>query len=290
MTPIRLAAAIALLQAGGVPLRYGAGAGSGDRIFTEQRISIRVGGTGALTDLAFSLYPLLKMQKLLLRAEGTRTIEPGGRHRFAHDEARVEMRFEDKDLEYDFTRGMPPENDKDKLRQMMWVLGASGRSFTLSPAGEYGSEDATQDHHGEALDLIALGVTRMPPGPVKEGDSYEREWRGARSDREKKNVFAFRQEVRVEKIENRDGKKTAILSSTLAGTLEPLEKESRKPGESPRATVEGKTTLVLEVDGGRVVSSDGSGRVVSSFRGPAEGGAPSEVTITFECEGKLRAR
>ncbi len=286
----RLAALLLLLQAGGVRLKYGAEPGPGQRVFTEQRISIKIEGTEAMVGLVRSLHPLLGMEKLLIRAEGTRLVTPEGKHKFDYDEARVEMRLDGKDHEYEYARGMPPEGDQDKTRQMMWYLAAAGRTFSLSPEGEYRSEDASQDHHGEAMDLIALGITRMPSGAVREGDSYEEEWKGSRADKEKKGVFAFRQKARVEKIEDREGRKTATLVSTLSGTLEAPAGVGEKPREDSRTTCEGKTKVVLEVDSGRVVSSEGSGRVVGRFRGTGEGGAPAEVTLTFECEGKTRIR
>ncbi len=278
---VRLAAALLLLQAEGMRPRYGADAGRGDRIFTELKITVRLDGTEPLLALVRTLHPLVNMEKLVLRADATRYVAPDGKHRFEHEEARVEMRYHGEDRACEYRRGMPPEEDPDKLRQLMWTLAAAGRSFSLSPEGEYRSDDPDQDHNGEAMDLIALAVTRMPPGAVREGDAYEREWKGFRLEKERKGAFSFRQKVRIEKIEEREGRKVATLASTLTGSVDP-------GGGRAAATCEGKTTLLIEVGSGRVLSAQGSGRVVNRYSGTGEDGAKHEVTLTFDVEGKTR--
>ncbi|MBI3722789.1 hypothetical protein HY251_02375, partial [bacterium] len=119
----------------------------------------------------------------------------------------------------------------------------------------------------------------MPDKAVKEGETYEKSWTGLRSEKGKKGKFAFKQRVKVEKIETRDGKKLVTLSSDLTGTLDKPAGEGPKPGEEAWTKCEGKTRIVLDAESGRVVSSEGSGGVTTYFSGPAEDGSKNEVTI-----------
>src|SRR5579872_6478527 len=176
---MRLAIALPLLLAQeGLKPRYAADKGERDRVYVETKLGIKIEGTEQLANMVRSIHPFLSMEKLLLRAEGGIQVVSKNRRKIEYDEARVEVRYDDNDLELDFQKGQAPVDDKDKLRQMMWFLAAGGRNFTLSPDGEYRSDDPNQDQNGEAMDLVILGITRMPDGPVKEGDTYEKKWKG----------------------------------------------------------------------------------------------------------------
>jgi hypothetical protein len=278
------------LQSEGIKPRYSTAQGPRERVYAEMKLGVRIEGPDQLANYIRSMHAFLSMEKLLIRADGGRQVSAGGKVKVDHEEARVECRYDDEDHEFEYTRGTPPPDGKDKLKQMLWFLSAGGRNYTLSPEGEYKSDDANQDHNGEAMDLFSNGVTRMPDGPVREGETYEKKWKGQRSEKNKQGKFAFTQKVKVEKVEVVEGKKVATLTSTLTGILEQPASEKDKSAEEASTRAEGKTKLVIEVDTGRVVSSEGSGKVVAYHRGVNENGGKQELTLTFSVEGKLSPR
>jgi hypothetical protein len=279
---------LVLAQADGVTLKYGVEKSAKDRIYSEWRLAIKIEGPDPLAGMVRSMSPLLSLNNLVVRAEGSKQIVSKGKQKYDIEMARVEVRYDDENHEYDFEKGVPPADlAKDKLKQMMWILAVSGRNFSLSADGEYRSDDPNQDHNGEAMDLMALGITRMPDRAVKAGDSYEREWKGSRKDKNKKKggVFAFKQKVQVEKIEERQGKKIATLTSLLTGEV--VDGEKDPSADEAWTKCQGKTKAVIEVDGGRVLSSEGSGQVTVYHRGTAENGSKQELTLTFTSEGRM---
>ncbi len=291
MTHLALVALV-LCQAEGVQPRYAAERGKKDKVYAEWKMGIKIEGSEQMTNFVRSMHPFLSMEKLVIRADGTRQIVAKNREKVEYDEARVECRYDDEDHEMDFERGLPaPEGlDKDKLRQTMYFLAAAGRNFTLTAEGSYASDDATQDHNGEAMDLIGLAVTRMPDRPVKEGETYEKSWKGSRSEKKKTARFNFTQKVKVEKIEEREGKKVATLAGELTGKLEQPAGEKDKSADEQWTKAEGKTKVVIEVETGRVLSSEGQGKVVGYYKGTAENGAKQDLTLTFSVEGKLSVK
>ncbi|HEX7898405.1 MAG TPA: hypothetical protein VF950_11640 [Planctomycetota bacterium] len=284
---ITLAMALCL-QAETVTLKYGTSALPKDKVYAETRMGIKIEGADALANFVRSMHPLLSLEKLVLRAEGTHASPGAKKHRFEYDEARIEARYDDEDLELDFQRGLPPEGlEKDKAKQMMWYLAAAGRSFSLSEKGEYRGDDPNQDQTGEAMDLISLAAIRLPDGPVKAGDAWEKSWKGERTKKGENKYFNFTQKSKVEKIEAKDGKTLVTISAELTGKGEGPKNPA---AEEERATAEGKSTLVLEAETGRIVSSEGSGKVVMYFRNAGDGGQKQELTLTFSCGGKLTPR
>jgi len=274
-------------QAEAVTLKYGS-ASAKDRVYAEARIGIQIEGSDALANFVRSLHPLLSLQKLVLRAEGTHAVSGLKKHRVEYEEARIEARYDDEDMELEYQRGVPPTGlEKDKARQMMWFLAAAGRSFSISEKGEYRSEDANQDQNGEAMDLISLAVIRMPDGPVKAGDAWEKTWKGERTKKGENKSFTYTQKAKVEKIEAKDGKTHVTITATLLGKGEGPKNPA---AEEERASVEGAQTLVLEAETGRIVSAEGSGKVVAYFRNTGDGGQKQELTLTFNCGGKLQPR
>lgn len=280
------------LQNGGSKLRYGAEKTEKDRISTEQKLTIKLEGTEAALNFVRTMHPMLSLEKLVIRAEGTRQIVGKNKHKHEYDEARVEARYDDEDLELDYQKGQPPSPDlgKSKMRQFMYYVAAGGKNFTLTPEGEYRSDQADQDHNGEAMDLVALAVTRMPDKPVKEGDRWEKSWTGSRTEKNKQAKYAFTQKVTVEKIEMKEGKKLATLVSDLTGKVNAPPNEKDKSAEEAWTKLEGKTRLVLEVESGRILSCEGAGKVVGYFRAPAEDGGKNEITMTFGIEGKTTVK
>jgi hypothetical protein len=283
---MRLALVLPLLFAQEKP-RYAAEKGERDRVYVETKLGIKIEGSEQLANLVRSMHPFLSMEKLILRAEGSFQVVSKNRRKLDYDEARVDVRYDDTDHEYDFQKGQPPEDDKDKLRQMMWYLAAGGRNYTLSPEGEYRSDDPNQDQNGEAMDLMCLGITRMPDGPVKEGDSYEKKWKGQRTEKNKPGRYDFVQRVTVEKIEDRDGRKVVTLAGELSGKVDSAKDPAAEEGWTKCA---GKTRTVIEVSTGRILASEGRGEVTVYFRNTADTGAKQEVKLMFAVEGKLTVK
>jgi hypothetical protein len=284
----RLAMMLPLLLAQeGVKPRYAAEKGDRDRVYVETRLGIKIEGTDQLANFVRSMHPFLSMEKLQIRAEGGFQDVSKNRRKVDYDEARVDARYDDNDHEYDFQKGQSPEDDKDKLRQLMWMLAAAGRNYSLSPEGEYRSDDPNQDQNGEAMDLLMLGITRMPDGPIREGDSYEKKWKGQRSEKNKPGRYDFVQKVTVEKIEEKDGKTIATLAGDLSGKVDGAKDPTAEEGWTKCA---GKTKTVIEVATGRVLASEGKGEVTVYFRNIADTGAKQEVKLRFNVEGKLAVK
>ena len=286
---IRLALMLALLvpQEAAVKPRYAADKGTRDKVYAETKLGIKIEGSDQLANFVRSMHPFLSMEKLLIRAEGGLQVTAKNHRKVDYDEARVEVRYDDEDHEFEYQKGQTPEGDKDKLRQMMWFLAAGGKNYSLTPEGEFRSDDVAQDHNGEAMDLIALGITRLPDKEVRQGETYEKTWKGQRSEKGKQAKFDFKQRVTVEKIEEKDGKKLATLSSDLTGKLDGGKDPSAEEGWTK---VEGKTKTVIEVETGRVLASEGKGSVTGYFKNTAENGSKQELRLTFSVEGKLAVK
>ena len=287
MIHFALVLALFAAQGEGVKPRYAAEKGERDRVFFESKLSIKIEGSEVLANFVRSMHPFLSMERLTVRAEGGSQVTSKNRRRIEHDEARVDVRYDDNDHEFDFQKGQAPEDDKDKLRQMMWFLAAGGRNYTLSPEGEYRSDDPNQDQNGEAMDLITLGITRMPDGPVKEGDTYEKKWKGQRAEKNKPGRYDFVQKVTVEKIEEKDGKTIATLAAELTGKVDGPKDPTAEESWTKCA---GKTKTVIEVATGRILASEGKGAVTVYFRNTADTGAKQELKLAFNVEGKIAVK
>jgi hypothetical protein len=285
---IRIALMTLLLaQSEGVRPRYASEKSGRDKVYVETKMGIKIEGSEQIANFVRSMHPFLSMEKLLIRAEGGAQVVSKNKRKVDYDEARVELRYDDEDHELDFQKGQPAEDAKNKLRQMMWFLAAAGKNYTLSPEGDFRSEDPNQDHNGEAMEIIANGIVRMPDKEVKEGDTYEKTWKGQRSEKGKQAKFDFKQKVTVEKIEEKDGKKVATLSGDLTGVLDGKKDPSAEEGWTK---CEGKMKTVIELESGRVLASEGKGAVVGYFRNTAENGSKQECRITFSAEGKLNVK
>jgi hypothetical protein len=278
---------LALLQTDGVKLRYASDKSAKDKVYYEMRLGIKIDGTDQLANFVRSMHPFLSMEKLLLRAEGNSQVASKNRRKIDFEEARVELRYDDEEHEFEFQKGQVPEDDKNKLRQMMWYLAAGGKNFTLTPEGEFRNDDLTQDHNGEAMDLIGLAITRMPDKEVKQGDTWERSWKGSRSEKGKQAKFDFKQKVTLEKLEEKDGKKIATLAGELTGKLDGGKDPAAEEGWTK---CEGKTKLVLEVETGRVLATEGKGAVTAYFKNTAENGGKQEIKLNFSVEGKMTVK
>jgi hypothetical protein len=278
---------LVLCQGEGIKPRYAGEKSGRDKVFVETKLGIKIEGSEQIANFVRSMHPFLSMEKLQIRAEGGAQVVSKNRRKIDYDEARVEVRYDDEEHEFDFQKGQAPEDDKNKLRQMMWFLAAGGRNFTLSPEGEYRSDDLTQDHNGEAMDLITLGITRMPDRELKQGESWEKTWKGQRSEKGKQGKYDFKQKVTVEKIEERDGKKVATLAGELTGKLDGGKDPSAEEGWTK---CEGKTKTVIELETGRVLASEGKGAVTVYFRNTADNGSKQELKMSFNVEGKLTVK
>lgn len=258
-----------------------------ENIAAELSLSITIEGTPASTNFVRSLHPLLSLNSFRMRAEGTHVVA-GKKHKVEHDDARVAVRYDDEDSEYDWKRSEPPEDlAKNKLEAMIWYVAMGTRSYSLSALGEYRSDDPNQDHNGEALDLFANGITRLSDDEVKEGDTWTAEWKGSRAEKTKKAKWSFKQVAKLEKLEERDGRKLATVTSELTGTLNGDE----DPAADEKWTrCEGKTRVVLNVASGWIHEQWGRGTITAYYRRTGDDGGKEEVTLRMSSEGKRTIR
>jgi hypothetical protein len=253
----------------------------------ELSLSITIEGTDNATNFVRTMHPLLSLNHFHSRSDGYHK-STGTQHKVDHNEARVNVRYDDEDSEYDWKRAEPPADlAKNKLAQMIWYLAMSTRSYELGPQGAYKNEDANQDHNGEALDLFSNGITRLKEEPVKEGDSWTEKWQGSRSEKNKKGKWRFTQVVKVEKIEERAGRRIAVLTSDLTGVLEG---DEDKNAEEKWTKCAGKTRVVLDVATGKIKEQSGEGLITGYFKNTAEDGSKNEVTLKFGVAGSRKSK
>lgn len=258
-----------------------------EAIAAELSLSITIEGTEQATNFVRSLHPLLSLDTFHARIEGQH-VAAGKQHKVTHDDVRVAVRYDDEDYEYDWKRTEPPaELASNKLTQMIWFLAMSERQYELSALGHYRSADPNQDHNGEALDLFSNGITRLKDEAVSEGDTWTEEWKGSRTEKGKKGRWRFQQTAKLEKVEERAGRKVAIVTSELKGTLEG---DEDKTADEKWTKCAGKTRVVLDVATGKIREQSGSGKITAYYRSTAEDGGKNEVTITFAVAGQRVAK
>lgn len=286
MIRIALVAAFLSAQDEGLKLKYGESRLVKDKVDCEFKMAISIKGSDQMANFVRTMHPLLSLEKLTIQAEGVRQIGFGKKTKIEYDESRLTARYDGDDLEVDYARGQAPEPGDNKLRQMMWMMCAGGRHYTLLPDGAYESADPNQDQNGEAMDLYSMSVTRLPEGALKEGGSYTVEWTGRRTEKNKKGKYKFKQETRVVSI----GKKAACLESRITGQVEVPEGERDSSAEEAWNKCDGTVKVDIEVETGRILKSEGKGKVTHYFRGTAEDGSKNELTLSFEVEGKVAVK
>lgn len=256
-------------------------------ISAEISLSITIEGTDNATNFVRSMHPLLSLNSFHARIEGMHKAA-GNKHKVTHDDVRVKVRYDDEDQEHDWKRTEVPEDlATNKLKQMIWYLAMAERSYELGPQGAYKSDDPNQDHNGEALDLYMNGVTRLKDEPVKEGDSWTEKWQGDRKEKNKTGKWRFKQVVKCEKVEERAGRRVAVLTSELTGTLEG---DDDKSAEEKWTKCSGTTRVVLDVATGKIREQSGSGTITAYYKNTAEDGTKNEVTIKFGCGGSRKSK
>src|SRR6185295_10133168 len=104
--------ALVLLQGENAKPRYASNLGARDKVYTETKLGIKITGPEQLAGFVRSMHPFLSMEKLVVRAEGGLQVVGKNRRKVDHDEARVEMRYDDDDHDYDYAKGQPAESDK----------------------------------------------------------------------------------------------------------------------------------------------------------------------------------
>jgi len=254
-----------------------------EEIAATYSLAITIEGTDQTTNFVRSMHPLLSLNWLRLEIEGTHKVQ-GKKHKTEHEDVRVKVRYDDDDYEYDWKKGEPPEDlAKNKLTQMIWAIAMTPRGYELTSHGHYKSDDPNQDANGEALDLYLNGVTRLKKDAVSLGESWTQEWKGERSEKGKKAKWAFTQVVKLEKFEEEDGHKRAVLTSKLTGVLEG---DDDKSAEEKWTRCSGETRLRLDVATGFVHEQGGKGVITAYYRNTGDDGTKNEVTIKTAVEGK----
>jgi hypothetical protein len=276
---------VALADEQTVHLHYDA-APHTEGVAAELSLSITIDGTDQATNFVRSLHPLLSLNHFHARVEGRHRVA-GNKHKVAHQDARVNVRYDDEDSEYDWKVTEPPADlATNKLAQMIWYLAMAERSYDLSALGGYQSDDPNQDHNGEALDLFMNGVTRLPDRDVKVGETWTETWKGSRTEKGKSARWAFTQVVTFKALETRGSVPVAVLASELTGKLEGDEDPN---AEEKWSRLAGKTRVVLEVKSGRIREQWGEGLITAYFKNTAADGTKNEVTLKFGAAGTRKA-
>ena len=93
---------------------------------------------------------------------------------------------------------------------------------------------------GEALDLAANAIVRLPEKPVAAGEEWTLEWKGAHKQKDNEGIFAFKQKAKLERIE----KPVARLSFEITGKLEIPEAKRDKNAEIQETRFEAKGIVI----------------------------------------------
>ena len=263
------------------------------RLRGQDGVTLKVDGTEAITNMVRSAMEFLQFQKIHIRGEGARKVAKADKKsvefHVEYDTARVDGSFDDEPYEFDFERKTPPEGlDKDKLKQICWFFSMGGPQFIVDPKGSYKSTDPNKDAWGEAMDLVANGVVRLSDKPVKAGEEWTSDWKGQYKQKDNDGRFNFTQKSKIEKIEEKDGRKLAHISHVLTGTLDIPEAKRDKNAEKQETKLEAKGTLVLDVESGAIVSSTAKGTVIAEYKGlDPNTGDSHELKIQFGVESKF---
>ena len=257
-------------------------------------LGLKFEGSETAIDYISSSSPFFSFEKIQMESDGvirnlrSRRGSDSGRIRLRYDEARISGVYDDEDYEYDFKRGVQPEDlEEDKLKGFVWIIFWAGKTFELTKDGEYKSEDKNQDAGGEVMDIIQLGVTRLPSVPISIGAEWEKTYKTKNRQKEDKARFELTQKSKLVKLE--DGK--ATIKSTLTGKAVDGEAKENAYTEDAKSTVKGEMTIVLDTKSGRVISWKSKGEIRYSFKGAdPNSGEDLDLEIILTIKSELSPR
>ncbi len=277
----------------GTELRYGGKKGDAIPVSHELTITLKISGSEQLVTMVRSSMAFLSFEKIRMRGDGTRHVESSKKDktgvRLDVDAARVDGVYDDEPYEFDFDKSAPPENLKDdKLKETLWMLSMGGRKYTVGARGEYKSSDINQDAWGEANDIVSLALVRLPEKAVEAGGTWEQKWTGERKQKDNGAVWDYTQKAKLEKIEERAGRKVARISFELAGAMIVPEGKRDPNMKTGGTTLEASGWLEMDVTTGLPLASESNGKVrAHATFVNADGGADHELEILNTIEGKI---
>jgi len=176
------------------------------------------------------------------------------------------------------------------FEMIVWGTSMGPHTFTRYENGTLLNDDKNQDAFGEVLTLYSLGTIRIPSIPVTVGESWTSRWTTTRKQKDNGGQFRLVQKATLMKVETRNGREIAFIESKMTGTLH-APKEKKSPGEEKWTKTEGWMKLELEIETGRILHSQGDGKVHSYYKGIDPGtGKDSKVDIIFRSWGEYRVK
>lgn len=272
------------LQETPIRLEYRAERGAKVSVAGDMTLKLKIEGTEALTNLVRSSMEFLSFSEIRIKGEGVKRAAKQGQVQIEFRTARVEGTYDDEPFGFDFERKAVPPDESNKLKQICWFLSMAGPIYRLARRGEYASNDPHKEAWGEAIDLAANAIVRLPEKPVAAGDEWTVEWKGGCRQKDNDGVFAFKQKAKLEKIE----KPAARISFETTGKLEIPEAKRDKNAEVQESLFETKGTLTLNLDTGLVTAHDSTGAVRAKYKGlDPNTGETHELRIDLEVTSKL---
>ncbi len=287
-----LTIALALLCQDPVTLQYGTEKTKSESVRLSGTLEITVDGTRAAVDYVRMSHPIFSLQKVGYETEGEYKCTGKNRHKIAGYKADVEGMYDDEEYERKYTVLDPPENlEEDMFELIVWATSMGPHTFTRKSDGGFLNDDKNQDAFGEVLTLHTNAAIRMPEKPVNVGDTWTTRWTTKRKQKDNGGRFNLVQSTTLEKIEERNGMRVAILESRLTGELDIPEGRKDKSAKESWTKTEGRMHVELEIKTGRVLASKGEGKVHAYYQGIDPGtGDKTEVNVTFKTSGNYRVK
>ena len=282
---------LALLCQDSFELQYGTEKSKPEQVKVSGGLEISVEGTGAVVDYVRMSHPIFSLQKVDYKMEGEYKCTGKNRHKIAGFRASVEGMYDDEEYERDYSILNPPEKlATDMFELIVWGTSMGPHTFTRYDNGSMLNDDKNQDAYGEVLTLYSLGTIRIPTVPVTVGETWTSRWTTMRKQKDNEGKFQLVQTSTLMKVETQNGKEVAFLESKVTGTLH-APKEKKSPGEEKWTKTEGWMKVTLEIETGRVLQSQGDGKVHSYYKGVDAGtGKDSKVDIIFRSWGNYRVK
>jgi hypothetical protein len=233
-------------------------------IQAEIGYSFAASGPPMLTSELLASNAGLAIQQFRTTNQGRRTIsaidDGGSRIEIVFEHARVEGRTQDGPFQLEFDGGTGP--GADPIRRFAWGVGVGPRRYTLGPNGEYRLDDGGQDPHAEAAGVILDAPVRLTDRTVTVGDEWTSDWTGVSRRKHDGAMFHYRQTARVEEIVAGATPRARISFSTSGSLHDPSGKEL----QAEKARLEGKGSILLDVQTGTVVGVDSTGTISTEIK------------------------
>lgn len=254
-----------VLMAAPTVLLYNAKPGASVPVQGGFTLTFDVVGPPEITTKLRAANVILGIDKLQVRGMGRRTVvsasSQGNLMRLAVEKANVSGTYLGKPFKYDFAGPTAPATlQKDEVGQFAFAISMGGRTYTLGPKGDYLTGSADDDAAAEAMSVIIDAPVRLSDTAVDIGQSWTREWTGARRNKDNGGVFHYKQTATIKSLV----KGRALIDFSVSGRLDiPADRNPQKE----ETTLELTGTVTLDSTTGMVVASRSSGTVATAFEG-----------------------